>query len=406
MTCLDAKPAIAGTNRATPEKERATVTRSAAAGTLHTVLADSPPISPRAIWPRLIASHALLWSLAALPYAGMLVAESMRQSTEPRYLAALGQALATLVPWAICSAGMHAYLMRHAERWTFARLLATYATSALLFVLPQEVFQAWLIKWLKGAELPSVQNVLTQLPPFYWLADATLLAATLAGVLGWLAYRRHQDGLARRHATEAALAASRLQIESLRLSSLQAQLEPHFLFNALNAIAGLVRAREHERALSALAGVSDLLRHAVRATQRTWATLGDEIAFLRAYLDVQRLRFGERLTVDWSVPDEALVFSCPPLLLQPLVENAIRHGIEAQAEPGRVSIEVSLVEEAAVIRIGNSRPADPASPGFGIGQSNTSERLALLYGSGASLEVCATATWYQVTLRLPEPPDD
>ncbi len=369
-------------------------------------MAESPSISPRATWVRRCASHALLWSLAALPYAGMLVAEAMRQSAEPRYLAALGQSVATLLPWAICSAGLHAHLMRHAERWTLTRLLSTYAAAALLFVLPQEVFQAWLVKWLNGAALPSAIHVLTQLPPFYWLADATLLAATLAGVLGWLAYQRHQDGLERRHAAEAALAASRLQIESLRLASLQAQLEPHFLFNALNAIAGLVRAREHERALSALAGVSDLLRHAVRATQRTWATLGDEIAFLRAYLDVQHLRFGERLTVEWSVPDAALGFPCPPLLLQPLVENAIRHGIEALPEPGRVSIEVSLTEQAAVIVIGNSRPAEPASPGFGIGQSNTRERLALLYPRGASLDVASSATWYRVTLHLPEPPDD
>ena len=189
-------------------------------------LAESSPISPRAPWARLLATHGLLWTLAALPYAGMLVAEAVRQSAEPRYLAALGQAVATLLPWAISSAGLHVYLMRHAERWTLARLLAAYAIALLLFVLPQEVFQAWLIKWLQGAALPSPAQVLTQLPPFYWLADATLLAATLAGVLGWLAYQRHQEGLEQRHAADAALAASRLQIESLRLASLQAQLEP------------------------------------------------------------------------------------------------------------------------------------------------------------------------------------
>ena len=406
VTRHDTKPANSGTNRATRRAARAKVLQPSAAITLQTALAESSPISPRAPWVRVIAAHGLLWTLAALPYAGMLVAEAMRQSAEPRYLAALGQAVATLLPWAICSVGLHAYLMRHAERWTLARLLAAYAIAMLLFVLPQEVFQAWLIKWLQGAALPSPTQVLTQLTPFYWLADATLLVATLAGVLGWLAYQRHQEGLERRHAAETALAASRLQIESLRLASLQAQLEPHFLFNALNAIAGLVRAREHEQALSALAGVSDLLRHAVRATQRTWATLGDEIEFLRAYLDVQQLRFGERLRVQWSVADAALGFPCPPLVLQPLVENAIRHGIEALPEPGQLRIELALDGDCALIKIGNSRPSHPASPGFGIGQSNTRERLALLYAGGATLDVHDAADWYQVTLRLPEPADD
>ena len=196
----------------------------------------------------------------------------------------------------------------------------------------------------------------------------------------------------------------------LRLTLLQGQLEPHFLFNALNSISALVRGSERSTALSALSRVSELLRYALRASRSNWVTVQDELDFVRDYLALQSLRFGEGLQLRWALPEgpEAPDWSeiaCPPLLLQPLIENAIRHGLEAHEGQGLLTLSLSCREPGRMVfLIRNPMPAEAARlPGHGLGLSATRQRLSMLYGDQAQLrsEALPQQACFETELTLP-----
>jgi sensor histidine kinase YesM len=194
-------------------------------------------------------------------------------------------------------------------------------------------------------------------------------------------------------------------LHEARLRALQAQLQPHFLFNTLNGIATLLR-RDPAAAEEMLTSLSDLLRIALSASSRQEIPLGEELGFLDRYLEIQRMRFGDRLRYERAVDPEALTCPVPALLLQPLVENAIRHGIEPSGNPGCVCITARLVGENLLIIVQDNgvgfQPARQDRPPGGVGLSNVRERLRALYGEAHDLRIeppegggCA------VTLTLP-----
>ncbi|MEZ4307816.1 MAG: histidine kinase [Polyangiaceae bacterium] len=174
-----------------------------------------------------------------------------------------------------------------------------------------------------------------------------------------------------------------------RLAVLQAQMQPHFLFNSLNVCAGLIQTQPDiaEATLDKLAG---FLRYALESTSRKAVSLREELRAVRAYLDVQRERFGERLRYEISAPDEGEQLWLPPLLLQPLVENALVHGLSDE-EGGVLRITVLRAADRWTIDVLDSggRPARPAHPGSSTGQQNVAERLRLVFGDGASLHLRA-----------------
>jgi hypothetical protein len=194
-----------------------------------------------------------------------------------------------------------------------------------------------------------------------------------------------------------------------RLQLLRAQLHPHLLFNTLNAIAELIH-QDPPRAERTLTRLSDLLRHALDGSRRPQEILRDELAFLRGYVDLQHTLLQDRLAVSWDVDEEALDAPVPELLLQPLVENAIQHGIGPRASGGTVTIRARRRGDAldlAVIDDGVGL-GEPSGAATGIGLTNTRARLEHLYGSSARLQVAARATGgVAVTLTIPvgkEPP--
>src|SRR5262249_27326178 len=128
------------------------------------------------------------------------------------------------------------------------------------------------------------------------------------------------------------------QLTQARLDALKRQLEPHFLFNTLNAIAGLVRSRQNDAAVSMIAGLRDLLRRVVDGPSGAETTLAEEIEFLDAYLRIQQTRFAGRLRVDVDVPGELSGARVPSMILQPVVENAIKHGIGTRVEGGFIRV--------------------------------------------------------------------
>lgn len=181
------------------------------------------------------------------------------------------------------------------------------------------------------------------------------------------------------------------QLARAELQVLRAQLHPHFLFNTLNTIAGLVRNNENKAAVDMLAGLSDLLRHALETSGKQEVALRDELEFIERYLAIQRVRFSDRLSVKTEIDPDTLDASVPNLILQPLVENAIRHGLAARAAPGLLSLTVSRNNGQLQIIIYNDGPT--LAEGWriedsaGIGLRNTRDRLEQLYGAKHQLEV-------------------
>ncbi len=194
---------------------------------------------------------------------------------------------------------------------------------------------------------------------------------------------------ARREAAEREVAAARLEQNATeaRLESLQAQIRPHFLFNTLNALAVLARRGDGAAVDRAIGDLGELLRASFEAPAGHEIPLAEELAFVERYVALQRLRFADRLEVEWHVEDEARRARVPALLLQPLVENAIEHGL-ATAQGGRVSVSARRAGDALEVEVTDEGGgfAGAGGTGRGVGLANTRERLALLYGAAGVLE--------------------
>jgi two-component system, LytTR family, sensor histidine kinase AlgZ len=185
-----------------------------------------------------------------------------------------------------------------------------------------------------------------------------------------------------------------------RMLALTARIRPHFLFNSLNAVLGVIRS-DPRRAEDALEELSELFR-VLMQDSRDLTTLGKELALCRQYLDLERLRLGERLQVVWELdacPDDALV---PPLMLQPLLENAVYHGIEPAAEPGVITLSIVRRGDQIFIDLSNPCPSgNSPHAGNRMALDNIRERLMLFYDLEARLEVTMPGAEYRVRIRLP-----
>jgi signal transduction histidine kinase len=207
---------------------------------------------------------------------------------------------------------------------------------------------------------------------------------------GVVYYRRYQDRA--QEVLKVELRASELQSQlmSAQLSALKMQLQPHFLFNTLNAITVLVRQQKTKDAEQMLGHLSDLLRGVLEDIEAQEVPLRRELEYLRLYLAIEQVRFPDRLRVEISadpVTQEALV---PQLLLQPIVENAIRHGIGLRSSGGRILISAAKVNGTVELRVRDDGPglsSGHSSTERGIGLANTRARLQQLYGQEAKLEI-------------------
>lgn len=228
----------------------------------------------------------------------------------------------------------------------------------------------WLVATLAGALCAAygwVQLVWLGLAPPLALGGVAPLAAgalLAALIFQWLVQRAR---LLMPAATQA------------RLAELQSRIRPHFLFNALNSAVALVRS-DPERAETVLEDLAELFRAALQTHDAT-VTLADELQLAERYLAIEAVRFGERLRIDWKLDPEAGAARLPALILQPLVENAVRHGVEPSPAGGRLRIETRRAGSQVQIRITNTVPeaGTPARPGAGIALRNVRERLALLH---------------------------
>ncbi len=192
-------------------------------------------------------------------------------------------------------------------------------------------------------------------------------------------------------------AVTRAQVEAL-----QARIRPHFLFNSMNTVAALIHV-DPAAAERTVEDLSELFRAALGQHDTADGTLGEELALIERYLAIEQLRFGTRLRVQRELDDLPPDFPLPRLLLQPLVENAIRHGIQPLREGGEVTLRGHRDGDGVRIEIINPLSASPSAPGNGHGLDSVRQRIAYRYGPRAKVQAGAQGDRFVVLLHLPGP---
>ncbi len=178
-------------------------------------------------------------------------------------------------------------------------------------------------------------------------------------------------------------------VSQAELRALQSQIHPHFLFNALNSLYGVIP-KQATGAREMVLNLADILRYFLQ-TEKTWIPLEEELEIVRAYLEVEKLRLGDRLQIEIEVEPPALRQQIPMLTVQPLVENAVKHGVARRASGGAVSVQVRLRDERLSVMVADNGPGFPvereSGKGLGVGLENVERRLQLCYGAGCDLEI-------------------
>ncbi|MDT8998430.1 histidine kinase [Paucibacter sp. APW11] len=274
--------------------------------------------------------------------------------------------LSAVLGWLLIVCALRHWLagLREALQWTTLMLLGALA--------------AWL-----GWQLLNVAS--DEPTTAFRLLALTLSGAAVSGVLMyWLKLReraqRPADALA-------------------RLVELQSRIRPHFLFNTLNTAIALVRV-DPQRAESVLEDLSELFRVALAETHAV-VSLDEEVELARRYLEIEQLRFGERLRIHWKLDPQAGATRVPPLLLQPLVENAVRHGVEPNDGGGDLQVSTKVRGGEVEIRVINTISGAPSRPGHGLALRNVRERLRLMHDVAARFEIDRRSDRFSVRIVLP-----
>lgn len=275
-----------------------------------------------------------------------------------------GAALPSVLIWllAVCAAKRLLARLRMGTQWVVGVVLGALAA-------------------LYGCGLLAWTGLIQPAP---WLASAAsgaLVASILIAGLIWRVRARAPAGT------------------TARLAELQARIRPHFLFNTLNSAIALVR-EEPAKAESLLEDLSELFRHALAESQEA-VPLRQELELARHYLAIESVRFGERLRVQWSLADAAAEARLSPLILQPLVENAVKHGVEPSASGAVVRISTQLRGSVVVIKVTNTVPAGSGAPGHGLALDNVRQRLVLLHDVEGRFQSGLVDGVFQVRLEIP-----
>lgn len=297
-----------------------------------------------------------------------------------------------------------ALLARHFQFDSRARILrgvVVHVVGAVTFTLAHACLQTVGILLFASNTLSDIENFREGVPrllvsQLHWelMSYAMVVAATQFGMY---MRRAHEDALARQELETHAVRA--------QLGALKRQMQPHFLFNALNAQVSMLT--EGSPAQRFTIRLADMLRMILSSSDQATATLGEEIALVNAYLEVERVRFGSRLATRIDVPAEMAQIRLPSLILQPLVENAITHGIGRSMEGGDIVVKASHAGSEATVEVINTG-ADTTDTRNGVDgqritQANCRQRLALMYGQRARFEAGYTIgnSTYRAAIVLP-----
>jgi LytS/YehU family sensor histidine kinase len=237
------------------------------------------------------------------------------------------------------------------------------------------------------------ERVSPQLPPLFGIG---VLLYLLSVSLHYVLFSMESSKEAETREQEALTLARESELKALK-----AQINPHFLFNSLNSISALATV-DGKRAREMCIKLSDFLRTTLKLGEKQRITLADELSLARAYLDVEQVRFGTRLRVEMDADADCGQCVVPSLLLQPLVENAVKHGIAGLVDGGTIRLEAHCSEGMLRVKICNQFDADsPAASRHGLGLRNVRDRLRALYENRARVDTTATGDHFIVEVELP-----
>ena len=341
------------------------------------------PLSTR----RGIALYLLVWLLLGLVFSGLTVA-----ATGTHWVGALLFAMPATLVFA-CAAGFSSYYLCRAyplaERSGGSILLVFLFTATMCALLWTAVCIGWNWLWdgLGIGMSPPLQAAICALG---------IILYCLCGVANYLAIEFERARSAERRELE-----SRLSAQDAELRMLRTQIDPHFLFNSLNSISALTSINP-AAARDMTQRLADFFRHSLGLEAHRKVTLDAELTLVMHFLAIEKVRFGARLQVEQDIADDARSCLLPPMILQPLVENAVKHGIGNLTAGGVVRIRAERAGSILRIAVDNDVDEDqPAAPGSGIGQANVRQRLATAYGHQASVHGRLDKLTYRVELALP-----
>ncbi len=305
-------------------------------------------------------------------------------------------------------AALSPFVLALGRRWPLvrARWLPNLARHLLLgagFALTELLLSCWivamLVSGLPPADVTGFWDWYLRVIGVYGVWGLAIYMLILGAGQAYDLYQRLQE-------QEVAAAELETRLARAQLRALKMQLHPHFLFNALHSVGVLIRKESGGEALEMITGLGDLLRHSLDTMDRQEVSLREELEFLQQYLDIEQVRFGDRLHVEFDVDPRAYDAAVPNMLLQPLVENAVRHAVSRNAGPREVVVEAEREAGVLRIRVLDDGPGLPSSWSIeddqGVGLRNVRERLAKLYGAAGRLDVRARDTGgVEARVRLP-----
>ncbi len=342
-----------------------------------------------------------LWSLPAVFSGSDAYLWLSGQGRQVSWSKLVGLHLPQWIPWALATPLIHRLACRfpyHRQRrlrFAAVHTLAAGSLSGVMLIYAAAV-EAWLQSGWSGLSWGALRLWLGRLLPgrlgLYLLLYGAILGVAIA-IESYRALRERE------------LRASRLEtlLAEARLEALRSQLQPHFLFNTLHSIATLVEDNP-AAARTMIAQLGDLLRASLGQLAHQEVTLGEEFEMLDCYLDIEQTRFGDRLRIERQINADLLAAQVPYLVLQPLVENAIRHGIAVSSLAGRLAIGAAAAGERLLLTVSDDGPGCPQGGAVeeGIGLSNTRERLQQLYPGNYRVEAAnLPRCGFQVVLDLP-----
>ena len=279
---------------------------------------------------------------------------------------------------------------------SLARKVAVVAVGVCIAALAFSLFDSWL-----GGEILRIFMSAHRVPQdiVNMTVSNFISFSWLYGMLGSIYVVLQANAVMRER--EVQLLEARALAQTAQLTALRLQLNPHFLFNTLNAISSLVvtgRTRQGEEMLSKLC---EFLRTALSADGEGASTLGSELEVLQTYLEIEAIRFGDRLTVEFDCPDDLLDVPLPNFILQPLVENAIKHAVAPTSAPVVIRVGARREGDDVVLSVSDNGRGAATTGGTGVGLANTRRRLEVIYGSTARLETIAHDSGYIAMIRFP-----
>jgi signal transduction histidine kinase len=338
------------------------------------------------------------WGLVSVGYASHLYVFNALRDTPIAWGEALAESLVDWSAWALLTPAALA-LGRRVPLWgpRWYRGFPAHVALGLAFSLAQLVLHTLMDQVLLHG-ITGSREIATAFTHYFARKFHFGVLAYLAIVAVDRAVAFYRDRELRASRLEARLARAQLQ-------ALRTQLQPHFLFNTLNSISALMQ-HDVQAASRMVATLGDLLRASLAADGAQFAPLREELEIVGRYLEIERIRFGDRLAVEVTVDPEALGASVPAFILQPLVENSVRHGVARRRGPGRVEIRAERRDGVLELRVRDDGPGLPGDwqdrAGVGVGLANTRARLDCLYGAGHSLELrSAPAGGVEVTISFP-----